>query len=89
MDSSGDHFLASTAFTGDEYGGIGRCDPFESVDELLHLRACEDDSFEAKFFIEPPAEIDVGLLKMNGFDGFSGDRPQAVWSDRFFKKIKG
>ena len=61
VDRSSDHLFACTALAGDQYGRIGRSDPLEPIDQVLHLRTGKDDPFESEFLVEPTPQIEVRL----------------------------
>ena len=60
--------------------GVGRGDPFEPIDHLLHPVAGVDDPFEAEPFVQPLVQFDVLPPQPDRIGRPLGHGPQAGWA---------
>ena len=60
VDRLGHQLLARAGLALDQHGGVGRRDPLQPVDHLVHLRAVADDALEAELLVEPAVQLRVG-----------------------------
>ena len=59
VDRLGDQLLAGAGLALDQHGGVGRRDPLQPVDHVVHLRAVADDPLEAELLVEPAIQLGV------------------------------
>ncbi len=82
MDRLRDQFLAGAGLALDQHAGVGRGDPLQAVDHLVHLRAGADHPLEAEFFVQPAVQFGVRPPQPQAGRGFFGDGPQLAQIER-------
>ena len=80
MDGLGHQLLAGAGLALDQHAGVGRGDPLQPVDDVVHLRAVADDALEAEFLVEPAVQLGVCAAAAAGWPRPFRPRP-ATGSD--------
>ena len=89
MDGLGDQLLARAGVALDQHAGVGRGDPLEPVDHVVHLRAVADDALEAELFVQPAVQLGVGPPQPQTGRGLVGHRPQLAQIERLEQVVEG
>ena len=76
VDRLGDQFLAGAGLALDQHAGVGRRDPLQPVDDVVHLRAVADDALEAELLVEPAVQLGVRPPQARAFGRLLGHGPQ-------------
>ena len=71
-----DQFLAGPGLALDQDAGVGRGNPLQQLDHLVHFGAGTDHPLEAEFFIEPATQFGIGPAQFEAGCGLVGDGPQ-------------
>ncbi len=89
MDRLGDEFLAGAGRALNQHAGVGRRDPLEPVDDVVHLRAVADHAFEAESLVEPAIQFGGSAARSRSAVGGSlGDGAQLVQIERLEQVVE-
>ena len=89
MNCLSDQFLTGSSRAGDQQRGVGGGEPFDAIDDGLHLLAGIDNPLETKSLVQSLMQFDVGLLQSDGVGRLFGNRTESVGVKRLFQKVEG
>ena len=82
MNRLGDQLLAGARVALDQHGGVGRRDPLQPRDHVVHLRAVADDALEAEPLVEPAMQLGVRPPQILAAGRVFDHRPQLLQIER-------
>ncbi len=90
VDGLGHQLLAGAGLALDQHAGVGRGDPLQQRDDIVHLGARADHPFEAELLVQPAVQFGIGAAQTLAVGrGLFDHGPQLLEVERLEQVVEG